>query len=262
MATSFLYYIPSLKSLDGPALKKAGLSYCFDEDTPRTPRVISANGLDDGPGIVVAHEQYVPTDLVKINREAQTWRKIPGSTVWVGMYTDDRPSPDQLLRDSLLDGADTVLADGNAWLIPIVRALIEEGNGDIKYFCRLPKKIGVNAAGDWVRDEVIVSRQALWLAALSYWDHREASLARTLTPDDQESDEEMEHESIAVRFDFPAQNDAALLGLSANYRVGKAEVALLELFTDETTSDILEIMVDAATWRILLAKKNAPASDG
>ena len=55
--------------------------------------------------------------------------------------------------------------------------------------------------------------------------------------------------------EFADVNDAALLALATNYRVGKAEVVLLGLFDDRATVEILKALIDWPTISAWLKKK-------
>jgi len=253
-----------VKTVDWPALQAAGLDYCFSEKTPRTPRYVNANGPDGGDGCVVAQENLMPLAKIIYNGPKQIWRKIPNSTTWVGMYPDDKPTPHILERESCIEG-EIITMGGAEWLVPIARGLSIEGESldELRYVCKLPMVAGLDEeSGDWTRDQVDAAYALLWNAALEYWDVREHNIKEVMDAKEVGADEPDEDEPQKIVFNYQNQNDSALIALATNYRVSKMEVVLLGLFTDDTTARILEVLVDADTWRRWLKKKIDAVGDG
>lgn len=157
--------------------------------------------------------RYTPT--------AQTWHAIPGTDAWVGFWNDRPPTPADLARDKQVGGYNVELGDGNQWLCPVARKF---DGGE----CALPARTDVDANGRWIRGALQEKHAQLWETACAYWD------GQLNTEDD----------SFSIE-GFEDIRDAALQSLSVNYRLGKAEVVLLDLFkTDEEPQSVLLALVD------------------
>jgi hypothetical protein len=121
-------------------------------------------------------------------------------------------------------------------MIPVARGFAES-NGNTGYCCALPTTVGVDDEGNWSPGEVVARHAKLWAIAQQCWDSMRDSF----------QDEGAGASEARIAFDFADTHDAALLALSTNYRVGKVEVALLELFHDQCVGRILLAMVDFPT---------------
>lgn len=236
-----LYYIPNqTRGIAPQAVADLGLAYALG-GVMWTAADIIQNGPDGGRGVVLADDKIVP--CVGHFPEQQTWRKIPGSDVWVGMVTTAPPSPADLVRDQVLPGHLVKLADGQEWLVPVARGRREE-EGDLRWTMNLPTTpTTCDEDGKWVAGGVSVAYRPLWEIAERFWDEwYEADTT--------------EQETI---LDFANLNDAALLALATNYRVTITEVVLLGLFDSRCTVEILKAIID---WPVIEAwvKKKADAA--
>lgn len=237
-----LYYLPKLtRDVQWKDLPALGVGHAFDGDG-FCPCEILAGGPDSGNGVVIADSKTV--SKVGYYKDQQTWRKIPGSDAWVGMVTDSLPNPADLVRDQVLSGHLVKLADGKEWLVPIARGSQEEGD-ELRWTMSLPTApTTVDEDGKWVRGDVSETYRPLWEIAMRFWDAWFAA-------------EEIEGEDKATIL-FDDLNDAALLALATNYRVGKAETSLLGLFDSSCITDILLALIDWPT-RLAWSKKKQDA---
>lgn len=237
-----LYYLPERdRAIKLEELRTAGLGYAFE----RAPTCCGVQGGPDGsPGVVVADPQSVPESQIGHYPDRQTWRKMPASPNWVAYYTADRPASADLQRDQVLPGHWIRLADGQEWLAPIARGAGEEDDR-LVWYQNLPEATSIDGEGNWTRTGVLPRYERLWEIATRWWDARSGA---TISDDAQQ-------QNIRATFDFDGLNDAALAALAANYRVGKAEVALLGLFDDHCTAQILDALIDWPTIETWLKKK-------
>jgi hypothetical protein len=127
----------------------------------------------------------------------------------MGFWNDDRPTPSDLRRETMLAGDMVTLGDGNAWRVPTARLF--------------PSSYAINGEGE------------LELHRLSKYDeayNRAERLGRqwivAALPEMAEQ-LKIEEENVQDADLFSCAVDA----LAMNYRVGKYEAAALELFTTE-----------------------------
>lgn len=240
-----LYYIPDkAKSIPPTEVCDAGLGYAFQG---RLSAVEIRGGPDKKNGVLfTAAGDSLGEHILGYYPERQTWQNVPKSTAWVGCYDDDRPGPGDLLQPNPLGGHPVLLGDGNEWTVPVARAIVEEEN-ELRYHCALPSGVTLNGNGQWCRGGPVKKYTKLWSTALKFWDAWTAAVAGT------------EAGAGGADFDFDGLNDAALLALQANYRVGKAEVVLLGLFDGEPATAILQALIDWPSVQDWSQKKNGAA---
>lgn len=238
-----LYYIPGgERSIDAAALCDRGLGYVFGgpEAGRSTVAGVQAGPFDMGPGVVLADSKHTSAG-VGFHPERQTWRKIPGLAkpgAAVGMYTDARPTPSELVRDDGLSQSHPVrLRDGQEYFIPIA--------------IKLPRATDIGDDGEWRIGEVINTHNTLWTLAQEWFDRIMGSLRRATDGDDDGRE--------VAQFKFAELCDGALLALSANYRLGKAEVALLGLFDNNVAKEVLMALID---WPGLVAMADEKKTAG
>ena len=241
----FLYYLPG--ATDGIGIKQvreAGLGYAFDSDRCTCSGVM-ANGPDaTGQGVVAADPGRVGS--IGLYPDKQTWRQIPGLGVWVGMDSDDRPRPEDLLRKLTLPGHAVELLDGNEWTCPIARS-ISETDGQLTWDYAVPRLSRLNDDGEFEAGGVVPQYAFLWDIACKFHDVRMGAL--------EESD------GKTVVFTFNRLHHKAVEALAANYVVGPAECDLLSLLTQEKAVEILDALIDEPA-RLELLKKITGAPDG
>jgi hypothetical protein len=230
----FLYYLPAKRDIKLAELVALGLGYAFEKPS-FTRCEIHANGPDKGAGVIVADDTRLVGHRVGYYADEQEWVKVPKTNAYVGWFKADPPTPTDLERSQTLNGHLVELGDGNEWLVPVARGAAEEG-----WYTALPQRTGLDDNGEWASGKVIARYEALWDAACRFWDaFRSAN----------------DVEGEAVQLDFAGQNDAALVALQANYRVGRAEVVALGLFDGQCVVRILQALIDWPTWLELHKKK-------
>ena len=232
----FLYYLPGKdRSLTIEDLRAAGLGYAFVQTF--TPSPVLSGGPDGGSGVIVADDRCVPASKIGMYADKQAWRKVPQCDVWVGYYTAERPTPDDLIRSGPLPGHWVTLGDDRKWLIPIARGVAEQDDEPVGV-CSLPSVRDLDDDGHWTTGGVLPKYERLWKIAQKWW----ALMCTEITGDNAET------EGPAV-FDFDGENDAAVSVLAANYRVGAVEAAVLGLLNSQTVGAVLMALVDWPTWK-------------
>lgn len=240
-----LYYIPGeSKAIAKPAeLARLGLGYAL-EDRAMGCAVTEGPG-GSGEGVVVADPTRVADHRIGYYEREQRWRKAPGlvhrgAPIWVGVFTSAPPTPEDLVRLKPLPGHWVTLGDGQRYVAPVARA-VDESADSLLAINHLPQGVSVDDDGQWQASGTLPAYERLWRIALAWWDARIAGA------------EEQAHGT--VEFSFAGGMDAALECLSVNYRISKAEVALLGLFTQTAAREILDAAIDWPTLERWLKKK-------
>jgi hypothetical protein len=240
----FLYFLPGKKTVRIADLNEAGLGYAFEK-----PSVASRETLE-GPGglagAVAASEKDMGDARIGYFPEEQTWRKIPGLEAWVGFYTKIPPGPGDLERADALRGHLVRLGDGREWTAPVARGWSD--SDPARWYNALPSVSTLDDQGNWTPGGTSPRYKALWALAESWWDAFCAAQA----------DGAAAQESHAV-LAFEGIHNAALYALAANYRLGKAEVALLGLFDDANTVAIMHALIDWPTFKEWVKKNEERA---
>jgi len=234
--SGFVYFLPDRNGRPADAdLVAAGLAHLV----PAGPcRQVTA-GPGGAAGVVFA---AAATDSRGVGfwPDRQTWRKVPGGPAWCGMFHHPElpPAPADLARPDALPGHTVRLADGRAWVVPLARALAEEDE-TLTAYQALPQTTTVDEDGRWQPGGLLPRFETLWAAALGWWGAKTAADVDTAPAG----------EGARATLDFDGLHDAALLALATNYRLGKAEVALLGLFSQPAVVDVLDALVD---WPVLV----------
>lgn len=219
----FLYFIPGRKRLKASDLNSFDLHHSIRK--PLVRECFSAlggkNGIvfqDDQPGAGIP--AYVP--------EEQEWIHNPDG-VSVGWWRSQKPSVEQLARESQLKGKSLTLADGNSWLVPQLR---EWRPGDpqgppVVYAVKVPQILEWQKQ-EWVERDVVPQYREIW-------DKSARAVALWLGRDDGKGTMD-DGDLISFAADL----------LAVNYRVGPLEVSALGLLTIPLAVQIVRIGVDAA----------------
>lgn len=241
-----LYFVPGEKrgmASNPTKIAELGIGHAF-ESTPTAAEVI---GGPAGDGVIlVADAAHVRTGYYPHEQE---WRKVPGSTAWVGRELDKPLESLSLARGKQFTGHFVTLADGKQWLVPVARQAFERDGQLAGAGCALPRATSVDDEGNWIVGDVQPAYAALWAVAERVWDQL---VTQTTAAADEGVDDADE---VHVSLSFGDLNDAALLALATNYRVGKAEVAMLGLFDTDCVIQVLRALVDLPTVDLFLKKK-------
>lgn len=248
---SFLYFVSGVTTPVTPALiEQYGLGYAFTG----TPENSATNGNSPSgvPGCVFVDSTRQEGRTAGYHPDRQTWRELPAADnrppLWLGYWTDAKPTPAQLARTELLDGPELLLADGNRWQVPIVRSYDEVSR---TYQCELPAYLDYDAAGRPVRGEVIEKHRRLWELT--------APIASRHFADGSEGEDGSEAEAEQQLY------AAVVALLQANYVVDLPELVQLRAIADEAslaTAALVSCRYDVLVRWIdeLGAKKNDPTT--
>ena len=247
--SGLLYYIPNAtRAIKVEGLAELGLAHAFEGRL--TPREVS-RGPDGDRGVVVADPDRLSEHLLGYWPERQTWRKLPGSTVWLGSTNAERVEPRDLVRENAVAGHWVTLADGQDWLVPVARGLADEEDS-LSWYSALPSAVTLDDEGNWTRGGVVAKYQQLWQIACDWWDAVQAAPVEEV-----EDNANQGTARVRVRFSFDNVCDAALVALGTNYRLARAEVAFLGLFDDACAREVLMAVVDWPVAKEFLKKKLA-----
>ena len=237
---ALLYFVPGPpRPYSRSDLAARGLAHALE--SPSFDRRDCLAGPGGQAGVVVS----AGLDGVAYQPSAQHWEPMAGTPLWVGWDTRGAPpSPDDLARATQLAGTPVCMADGNDWLCPIARAIVEEQN-EPRWLCALPQRAALDACGQWQPGGAIARYAALWDTALAWWNARHGARA----------------EGNTLRFDFPGLIDAAVACLAANYRLSRCEVSALGLLDDQVARRVLDVLVDWDVYTAILAKNLARPAD-
>ncbi len=235
---SFLYWWPERDvGVSRSHAGAAGLAYAFDREIECTT---GYSGPDGNKGAVFGQR-----DDTKIDLPNQTWRKIPKSPVnaWVGFDNDARPGPGDLLRDKGLPGHFTGLLDGNEWLIPVARGVVEDGDG-LGWYVALPCDSALDDDGNWTDGDVTARYAGLWQLACDWFQHQ-CNAGKKGT------------KKISVQTDFKETRGHAATVLAVNYRIGAVEAAMLNVFDSSQAASriVLNTLIDVPTIEQFAEKK-------
>lgn len=236
----FNYYLPTRDNVTLPELISLGLGYVFEPDSAASPEASFAprqvvNGPDDQHGMIVSrsdtHCGYYKND--------QVWKKHTSGAYWVGMWRDDRPTPQSLARPNIISGKGLLLDDGNTWEIPRARQF-DEINGDIVALNALPTNLTLDGLGNWTRGDVKKRYRKLWQLVVDYF---------AMVSDAAENEQE------GLRLTFSYESNVAIEAFTCNYRVSAIELDLLGVYDTDVHRHVISIVTDHDGWEILCKKK-------
>lgn len=248
--TTFYYWLPTERPATSTSqvlsdLHAAGLSYA-------TENRVTCRGSDKGPdgkrGVVVCHGGN-PDGKLGWWPDSQTWKRVPSTDVWCGMFTDDRPTPDDLARGEQVTGEWLTFDDGRNWLAPKARRWREFGD-HLLWEYNLPRCLELADDGTWQPGGVKPKYERLWRLATAY----EQAVAEAFS----EASEDDDH----VRFTFDEIDSLAIGALQVNYRVNATELSMLGVYDLETRQRLIDVLLDNATWQRWVKKKLADQTGG
>ena len=238
-----VYFLPHLResaakdvALRKQVLKERGLFEIF-ADVPMVEQPIAeltGRGPDGLPGCIIGYQTAagdIPRRLGYYPKE-QTWTPVgDGSLLWIGVDTAEPPKPEEMARKKQYDGYAVLLADGNRWNVPIIRAPDDS--------TALPRDMIWDATGRLI-EPIKPLYQAYWdeTAETAGWvfDGKEPDYARAL--------------ELAIR------------ALSINYRYDRNLHNVLRAIDSETLTGVLVATVDGMSQkkRLTSAAPGSPES--
>lgn len=247
--TGFLYWLPDGGvTVTRDDIKRLKLTYAID--VPVTPHT-ATKGPDGRRGC---------TFVVGDNRDGrcgyyperqQQWRQLPDSEVWCGMYQQYRPTPTDLQRNAVLPGMLVRDDSDNEWLVPTARRW-QEVDSELFYDCNLPRRLSYADEGVWLAGDVKPRYQRLWELVKAY----DAAVQAALLS-------HADDYTGPVQFTFNEIDEFAIAALQVNYRVGPVELDLLGCYDIELRQQIIDAVLDTATFTQWVQKKtHEPASGG
>ena len=218
----FLYYMPD----DGPKTREALDALGFPHaGIIELPGGGCTGGPDGGNGHVTQLRESLVADggssprvryRLDTHAQMQTWHKILDGKMWLGWETDHPPVPLDLQRQKLRAGHTVTLADGNEWIVPVIRTLVGETT--------LPTIYGCGDNGTLVKEKVLPEFLRIWDLTRRLYAAVESFDAGKIT----------EEETIEL----------LCSGLAMNYRVSRWEVLHLGLLTVENRQAVFGAMID------------------
>jgi hypothetical protein len=235
----FLYYLPGERTANADTLAKHGIGYAFDS-LPSYREIFS--GPDQSAGIIASRHPDI--DRLGYHPSKQQWRKIPGKTAWVGKWTEEAITPEQLARPDQCSGLLVRLADGQLWNVARARKFVEHDQQSY-YVCPLPHDLDLGDDGRWIPARVSAAYAKLSDLADQFWEAHSQSLA-----DDEKN------------FVFERLDDLCVAAIAANYHVEAIELAILRAYTINSRRAVLDAVLDLEFSRAMLQKKTGEAPVG
>lgn len=227
----FLYATPGERETDFDP-EKFGLGYALPKYGVRPNSI----GFDNAPVIIAAH-QSVPSHLVKLDKPNQTWRKA--GDIWIGYWNEHQPTAASLKREKQLKGRD-IEAGGDIWHVPTAVSF-DETDGQLFSRYHLSRYVNFDDNGELVYGDVEAEFAPLFDIAMEWIETSEKGgwLLQDLW-----------------------KSAAVVLGY--NYRVGYRELCMLQVLTDQTARDIMDICVDISGLTLMSegAEKKSSVDEG
>lgn len=232
-----LYFISGSTVKPRPEeIESLGLAF----DHPPVMAECMGQGPDGKPGVTVADPNRVPR--IGVYLDEQHWEPVPAlegePKLYIGWSKKFPPTPQDLARESQVQGPRVKLADGNEWMVPSVW---EWSADDATKSLTLPRAVKRSAEGSWVYGDVVPAYKAIWTAAQEYWQ----KLLDTVS-DGQSS------------YEWPPLFDFACELLRTNYSILPMDVSALTLFTsDNVAQRVCNAAIDWLTFVEWIEKKSA-----
>lgn len=202
---------------------------------------VTLDGPDGKSGVI--YQQNATTKSLQFDKSKQRWKRIPNTDVYVGVWTNDPPKAEKLIKSDAIAGQYVPLGDGDRWLIPIARFECDnETTGN------LTPQIDVDDFGN-----VIPGAFSPTQAKLNQMAER---LAKSFIA---AFDKLVNDNSPISIFRFDIDDHDPFDIIAANYRVSPAEIVLLNLFRwrDNAFYDIVKVFIDSDSYLQLYIKKKA-----
>lgn len=228
----FLYYIPDVDSsqVSPPFLESRGMLLPFRDLFRKwqPPHNVTVAPVVHGPDGKCGCYLYPIPETGNLPRthgydpETQEWEDHDG--YWLGTDTENRPTPPELVRPTVVSGYEYQLGDDWDWICPVIRR--PDGTPNI------PQAWGENGSG--FVETVLTQWDWAWKLSERIWNVFVG-------------DEDAER---AEAWDICCQL------LSINYRVGKHEITKLGLITSDNYVQIFQAAVQGELWTQALAAED------
>ena len=228
-----LFFLPDERALSASLIEQHGLDRLVSN-----PQCRQTYAGPDGAGGLLVADGSVPAEQLAFHPEQQTWSPRFGRSSLVGTWTNNSPSPDELLREKPIAGADVKLLDGRTWHVPMLRQW--KPDSLIDWTCRLPRVMQQCASsGQWLVTEVIPQYRDLWQHSMR--------IANALFEQLSKAD--------SAELDWTDLFEFAVAALAVNYRIDASVLSHLRILEPETAVEIVQAALDWGTLRASL--KNA-----
>lgn len=225
-----LYFIPNGKSLSTTLLRQHRIDGLIWNGQGRE----TMRGPTDGPGLLVASGN-VPMQHLTYDPVDQTWKKRFGSDAWIGIVNDAPPDSQMLAREKMVCGESIILADGNAYCVPLLRSFdVNQLDGPFTYQVNLDRVLEQDPeTGRMVPGDVTPEYTEVWNQALQIGDCLLTQVTRGSTN--------------AASLDEGVLEDFVANVLNINYRLQKPELSILKLLTVDLTAQVMKMAIDWPT---------------
>jgi len=213
-------------------LRRHGFSHPFSKGLIVTQAYTQA-GPSGGPGsTLVAWPFYMQAkDLKPISYRPseQTWLDC-GEGIWLGWQTEEPPRPDELQHEEMVMGHGVMMNDGNEWVVPCARKA--NGTTSLPQVMQLDDEGNVEYKVKGQFNQLMKDAEEVWQGLIERWDD--------IVPKDGKQSKVSFTLSDAMLF------RVGLNALAVNYRVGRHEVNVLELF--DTNRSLLDLALALIDW--------------
>lgn len=229
---NFLYFVPDRGTVSLEVANEIGVGYAFE----RSPTSRACAGPNGAHGVVFS---CCEPQHVRYESDRQDWRTLPKNPagVYVGYWSDHKPTPDCLQREIMISGEVLRLNDGHDWLMPKARLFDES----LAWAPNLPTVLDFNDDGTMIYGDIQPKYRELWELAIQYDDAYVNAWA-----EDGKGTSQIEAIDVV---------GLASMAVAVNYRVSKIELAMLGVLDTKMWSAVLDILLDRKTQYDLLKKK-------
>jgi hypothetical protein len=227
-----LYFLPNLQrqqiAPDGrfsrAILKERGIDDVFSDVVGQQDCLIG-EVMGPGPGgqtgTILCYQRAVDGRLPSrtgYQPEFQTWTPIHSESLWIGINNDEPITEEDIRRQRLHPGWESILREGEAWIVPVVRR--PDGSSE------LPTEMYFDAAGNLCRP--IKDRYQ------EFWQESAKTCALFAAGD------------TAIEEVLPIETrlHLAIRALGINYRFGRTEQSIMRLIDSENHLFILYNTID------------------
>jgi hypothetical protein len=243
----FLYYVPRIGAAKWAIPDH--LAYVTDGGIKLHRREVMGGPGGGGGGNVFACGEWDPADVSYL-ADKQTWVAMPPAAdpeapaCWVGRYNDAPLDSGKLARATMLENHVVALADGSRWHAAVARGFDAQG---VHFYTPLPKTLTYDPTSNrWRPAKVAKEYRRFMELAISYGDAHDAAVS-----------------TGTATFPFEHIDELAILSLTANYRIGPAELSLFEdVYTVSVRDALVGAALDFPTIKEWTEKKSDSAGDG